>query len=135
MGTLVYDMARIAPFVQGKTGIALSDGATGIGWQRSDGRLVAAALYEGYNGRNIWVHLAAEGAHWLSRVFLRAGFAYPFLVCKVQRLWGRVDASNAAARRFDEHIGFREVARLPGAAYDGGDVLIYCMNREDCRYV
>ena len=135
MGTLVYDMARIAPFVQQRTGIALSQGMTGIGWQQG-GRLVAGVLYEGFDGLNIWVHVAAEaGGRWLTRRFLRAGFAYPFEVCKVARLWGRVDASNAAARRFDEHLGFREVARLPGAAHDGGDVLIYRMSREECRYV
>ena len=134
MAGFIYDMALLAPFVQQRTGIALSQGMTGIGWQRR-GRLVAAALYEGYNGPNVWVHLAAEGAHWLGKTFLRAGFAYPFLVCKVQRLWGRVDASNLAARRFDEHIGFREAARLHGAAHDGGDTIIYCMTREECRYV
>lgn len=134
MGQLVFDMARLAPFVQERTGIRLSQGMRGIGWERG-GRLVAGVLYEGYNGKNIWMHVAAIGSHWLSRKFLLAGFAYPFLVCKVQRLWGRVDASNAAARRFDEHIGFREVARLHGAAHDGGDVLVYCMNREECRYV
>ena len=135
MGTLIYDMARIAPFVKGKTGILLPEGAAGIGWVRH-GRIVAGAIYEGYNGQNIWVHLAGEdGGQWLARPFLRAGFAYPFLVCGVQKLWGRVDASNAEARRFDEHIGFRQVATLPGAAHDGGDVLIYCMARDECRYV
>ena len=135
MGTLVYDMARIAPFVQRKTGVQLAAGAVGIGWLRH-GRLVAGAIYEGYNGKNIWVHLAGDdGGHWLAKPFLRAGFAYPFLVCGVQRLWGRVDESNEEARRFDEHIGFRLVTRLPGASYDGGDTLIYCMAREECRYV
>ena len=135
MGQLIYDMDRIAPFVQRATGVALTQGATGLGWVKH-GRLVAGAIYEGYNGANIWVHLAGdEGGQWLARPFLRAGFAYPFLVCRVQRLWGQVDESNACARRFDEHIGFREVARLKGAAHDGGDVLIYCMAREECRYI
>ena len=103
---------------------------------RKDGELVAAAVYEGFNGRNMWVHLAGvPGQRWMTRDFLRAGFAYPFLVCGVQRLSGYVNSSNLAARRLNEHFGYRVEATLKGAAPDGGDVLIYVMWRKDCRYV
>ena len=62
---------------------------------RKHGALVAAAIYEGFNGQNMWVHLAGlPGARWMTRDFLRAGFAYPFLVCGVKRLSGYVNAGN-----------------------------------------
>ena len=48
---------------------------------------------------------------------------------------GYVDASNTDARRFDEHVGFQEEARLHGAAPDGGDVIIYVMHKKDCRFL
>ena len=84
----------------------------------------------------MWVHLAGlPGARWMTRDFLRAGFAYPFLVCGVKRLSGYVIASNTAACRLNEHLGYRVEATLAGAAPDGGDVLIYVMRKEDCRYV
>lgn len=71
----------------------------------------------------------------MTRDFLRAGFAYPFLVCGVQRLSGYVEACNQQARRLNEHFGYTVETTLRGAAHDGGDVLIYVMWRKDCRYV
>ncbi len=123
-------------FVQSSlVGLAKSDGMTAIGLER-DGVLVAGAVYEGFNGKNMWVHLAGlPGRSWLNREFLQAGFRYPFIQCGVQRLSGYVNASNTDARRFDEHVGFQEEARLRGAAPDGGDVIIYVMRKEDCRFL
>ena len=103
---------------------------------RKHGQLVAAALYEGFNGRNVWVHLAGiPGRKWMTRDFLHAGFAYPFLVCGVHRLSGYVNASNTDACRLNEHLGYQEEARLKGAAPDGGDVILYVMWRENCRFL
>ena len=131
-----YDLEQVLPFAQSLIpGLARTDGMRCIGL-RKDGELVAAAVYEGFNGQNMWVHLAGvPGQRWMTRDFLRAGFAYPFLVCGVQRLSGYVNSSNLAARRLDEHFGYRVEATLKGAAPDGGDVLIYVMWRKDCRYV
>ena len=131
-----YDLEQVLPFAQSLIpGLARSDGMRCIGL-RKDGELVAAAVYEGFNGQNMWVHLAGvPGQRWMTRDFLRAGFAYPFLVCGVQRLSGYVNSSNLAARRLNEHFGYRVEATLKGAAPDGGDVLIYVMWRKDCRHV
>lgn len=131
-----YDLEQVLPFAQSLIpGLARSDGMRCIGL-RKHGELVAAAVYEGFNGQNMWVHLAGlPGQRWMTRDFLRAGFAYPFLVCGVQRLSGYVNSSNLAARRLNEHFGYRVEATLKGAAPDGGDVLIYVMWRKDCRYV
>lgn len=131
-----YDLEQVLPFAQSLIpGLARTDGMRCIGL-RKDGDLVAAAVYEGFNGQNMWVHLAGvPGQRWMTRDFLRAGFAYPFLVCGVQRLSGYVNSSNLAARRLNEHFGYRVEATLKGAAPDGGDVLIYVMWRKDCRYV
>ena len=71
----------------------------------------------------------------MTRDFLRAGFAYPFKVCGVSRLSGYVNESNTDARRLNEHLGYIEEARLRGAAPDGGDVILYVMWRENCRFL
>lgn len=133
---LDYDFDGIFPFAQSLiVGLRRSEDMRAIGLRR-DGHLVAAAVYDGFNGQNIWVHLAGiPGKRWMTREFLRAGFAYPFLVCGVQRLSGYVNASNTEARRLNEHFGYQVEAILRGAAHDGGDVLIYVMWRKDCRYV
>jgi RimJ/RimL family protein N-acetyltransferase len=50
-------------------------------------------------------------------------------------VYARVEANNLAVQRFDEHIGFQKLTTIPGAASDGGDVLVYVMKKEDCRHV
>jgi RimJ/RimL family protein N-acetyltransferase len=134
--SLVYDLSRVLPFVQQHSpGLHETGDMVAIGLER-DGELVAGVLYEGFSGANVWMHVAAQpGARWMIRAYLKACFAYPFGVCKVNRVSGYVNESNRAARRFDEHLGFKEEARLKGAAPDGGDVIVYVMWRKDCRFL
>jgi len=131
-----YDLDLVLPFAQSLIpGLARADGMRCIGL-RKHGDLVAATIYEGFNGRNVWMHVAAApGARWLVRGYLKACFAYPFNVCGVDRVSGYVNDSNHAAKRFDEHLGFTPEARLRGAAPDGGDVILYVMWRENCRFL
>jgi RimJ/RimL family protein N-acetyltransferase len=135
-GVLDFDTETVFQFVRSLVpGLPRFDGMTGIGL-RKDGELVAGVIYEGFNGPNVWMHVAAvPGRSWLNRSYLTACFAYPFIQLGVERVSGYVYASNLDARRFDEHLGFEEEARLKGAAPDGGDVIIYVMWKEGCRYV
>jgi RimJ/RimL family protein N-acetyltransferase len=132
---VILNTSRVFDFVQHRVPLNATAGMQGIGLER-DGDLVAGVIYEGHNGHNIWMHVAAEpGKRWLNRAFLHTCFAYPFEQLKLSRVSGYVEAKNTDARRFDEHLGFKHEATLHGAASDGGDVLIYAMRREDCKYV
>lgn len=133
--TIISSPSRVYEFVNKYTPMNMVTGMKGLGLEE-DGELIAGVLYEGFNGNNIWMHVAAvPGKRWMTREYLRYCFYYPFVECGVQRISGYVNASNTEARRFDEHLGFRQEARLSGAAPDGGDVIIYVMWREECRYV
>lgn len=100
-----------------------------------DGKLIAGVLYEDFNKTNIAAHIAGlPDKKWMCRMFLWAMFDYPFNQLKVKRITGVVAASNLAARRFDEHLGFTLEATLKDAHPDG-DLLIYCMRREQCRWL
>lgn len=133
---LVYDVPRVFEFARSLLpGMRASEGMVAIGLER-DKQLIAGVLYEGINSQNAWMHVAAKPkTNWLTRAYLRACFVYPFVVCDLKRVSGYVDASNKAARRLDEHLGFREEARLQGAATDGGDVILYVMWRNECRFL
>ena len=48
---------------------------------------------------------------------------------------GYVLASNDRAIRFDESLGFHREATLRGVAPDGGDVFMYVMRRDECRFL
>ncbi len=130
--TMTSDTVKVLRFVQQHVPLAACANMTGIGLER-DGELVAGVIYEGYNGFNVWMHVAIPGR--ITPSYLRYCFHYPFIELGCRRVSGYVEASNKAARRFDEHLGFQQEAVLHGAASDGGDVILYRMTREDCRYV
>ena len=132
---IISNPARVWAFVNGFSPVQWAPKMKGIGLERNDA-LAAGVLYEGFNGSNVWMHVAAvPGARWMTREFLNYSFHYPFVEMRAQRISGWVEASNLCARKFDEHLGFTHEATLSGAARDGGDVLIYRMRREDCKYV
>lgn len=132
---IISNPARVFAFVSEIMPMSPVGGMKGIGLEK-DGELIAGALYEGFNGQNVWVHLAGKpGKRWMNREFLWYGFHYPFNEMGVKRLSGYVNASNTDARRLNEHFGYQEEARLKGAAPDGGDVILYVMWRENCRFL
>ena len=134
MQRIVSNPARVLAFMNRHMRLAATAGMKGLGLEK-DGELVAGVAFEGFNGHNVWMHVAAEpGGRWMTRDFLRYCFYYPFEELKVSRVSGYVEASNERALRFDYHLGFKPEARLSGAASDGGDVVVLVMWRGDCRY-
>lgn len=132
---IVSDPARVFVYCTRYLPLNLVAGMKGLGLE-SDGELIAGVVYEGYNRFNVWMHVAAEpGGKWLNRSFLRYCYHYPFVELGCKRVSGYVEASNLASRRFCEHLGYAQEAVLSGAASDGGDVILYVMRREDCRYL
>jgi len=130
-----YDAERVVSFVRQFTPLQWMGGMAGIGLEK-DGVLVAGVIYEGYNRQNVWMHVGAvPGKRWMTKDYLLACFRYPFLVAGCEYVRGYVEASNTVARRFDEHLGFRQEAVLKGAASDGGDVILYVMHRDECRFL
>lgn len=132
--TIISNPARVWEFVRRQLPIPLVANMKGLGLER-DGELIAGVLYEGFNGVNVWMHVATTPGKKWTHEFLRYCFYYPFVEMGCKRVSGAVEASNLVARRFDEHLGFKQEAVLSGAASDGGDVILYAMRREECRYV
>ena len=130
----ISDLMRVWTFVHEHTGVPLSSAMKCLGLER-DGELVCGVLYDGWNGVNMWMHVAIAPGGMLTRQFVHYAFYYPFVEIGCKRLTGLVEANNLAARRFDEHLGFRVEATLAGAASDGGDVLLYAMTRDECRWL
>jgi len=95
------------------------------------GRITAGALYDYCNGASVYMHAAIER---LTREFLWVAFDYPFNQLGVNVIIGLVPEANLKARRFDEHVGFVLNSRIANGDPDG-DLLIYTMNRSQCRYL
>lgn len=106
----------------------------GIGWEK-DGRLVAGVAYANWNGVNVECHIASDKSRkWLTRQYLWTIFDYPFNQLGVKRITVCVGEGNRDSTRFVEHLGFILEAKLK-AAHPTGDLLIYRMDRQDCRFI
>ena len=107
--------------------------AAGIGVQKWDPvwkswKMLAGVAYAQFNGPNVVCHIAAEGKNWATRHYLWMIFDYPFNQLKVKRITVEVGEGNLPSRRFVEHLGFEQEARLEGA-HPTGDLLIYRMRK------
>lgn len=131
---MIFDADVIGPWMASRIdGFQYVPGsASGIARVKDD-RIVAAVLYQDHNGPNVFAHIAVDPGG-LNRRFLSIIFDYPFRQLGVQRITGVVASSNAAARKLDEHLGFELEATLAGAHPDG-DLLIYKMTADKCRWL
>ena len=119
--------------------------ATGIGWRkdggkmagkwRENGEIVAGVAYAEWNGPNVVCHIASDGSkRWLTREYLWTIFDYPFNQLGCKRITVCIGQGNSNSRRFVEHLGFVQEASLSGA-HPTGDLLIYRMFREGCKWI
>jgi RimJ/RimL family protein N-acetyltransferase len=70
-----------------------------------------------------------------SKSFVKAVFSYPFITLGYERLSTVLASSNVETMAFDLHIGFKEEARLIGAAHDGSDQVYLVMYKKDCKWL
>ena len=111
-------------------------GHTAIGLMDQDGVILAGVVYDVFRGYDIQMHVAGVAdKRWLTKTFLQEAFRYPFEQLMVTRVTGLVAASNIAAQRFDEHLGFKLEGRVRKGMPDGDDLLIYGMLRSECRWL
>lgn len=97
-------------------------------------RLIAATAYDGWNGGHVVASIASEGprARWATRPVLRRLFAYPFQ--HVGRITTTTNASDRAISRFNFSLGFIPEAVLRGAWFNGGDMQVWRMMRDECPW-
>jgi len=128
------DPVRVAKWACEKTGGAYSSYLFWAIGMEVDGKLVAAVYYDNYFVNSIFAHVVIEDKTCLTRDAIRAVFDYPFNQLKVNTVIGLVDSANTAAIKFDEHLGFKFLAKIP-EAHRNGDLLLYSMNKSECRWI
>lgn len=132
MGWNIISSPDVGEWVAARAGGKFcADAMQAIGLEKN-GNIIAGVIYERYNGESMWVHVAIEGR--LTPAYLRAIFDYPFVYCDVKKVIGTVSSGNVKAIKFDENLGFTEEARIRDAAPDG-DIIIYTMSKDQCRYI
>jgi len=104
--------------------------STAIGLER-DEELGAGVIYENWNPRSIWCHIAVEGR--LTPKYLAAIFDYPFNICQVDKIIVPVGSENDESLRLVKKMGFVEEGRIKDGRPDG-DIVFLTLARDSCRY-
>ena len=102
-----------------------------IGLER-DGELIAGVIYENFNHKTIWCHIAIENR--ITPFYLAAIFDYPFNVAMTEKIIVSVSDSNEESKKLVQKMGFTEEARIKDACV-GGDMLFFTLSREKCRFI
>ena len=135
MSELIYGQDEtLIEWAQKIIGCKFRADATAIG-RASDGEILAVAVFDGFSECDCNIHIASDGSgHALSRGFLTAAFAYPFIQLNMRRVTGLVPASNTKALKFDYHLGFVFEGRCRNAL-PNDDIIILGMLREECPFL
>ena len=97
-----------------------------------NGELVAGVIYENWNHKSIWCHIAIDGR--LTPRYLAAIFDYPFNICQVEKIIVPVGSDNEESIRLVEKMGFTEEGRIKDARPEG-DLILFTLSRDACRFI
>ena len=125
----LVDGPRVGEWVAAQTGGQFRSDAVAIGLEKN-GEVVAGAIFDSFNGASVVAHVAAQS---VNREWLHAIHWYAFEQLRVNCVIGIVSSDNEKALRFDTHLGFREVTRIPNAC-PAADMVILTLSKEDKRY-
>lgn len=130
---LFFNESEIGPWVCAGTGGSWCEGRGRAIGLKKDGEIVAGVLYEDWNGANIVCHIRGEG-NWASKLFLAVIYDYPFNKLGVKRVTVPIDSTNEKCIKLVKHMGFTLESTLERAT-SFGDLLIFRMFKEDCKYL
>lgn len=107
-----------------------------LGLEDDHGTLLIGAVFESYNGTNMNVALACKShLPFFPRSFLHVCADYCFIKNHCSRITCIVDSSNHASISLVERVGWIEETRLVGAGLRGGDLIVYKMTPETCKWL
>jgi len=125
---------RVSRFVQERTGGTFYDyEAIGI---EKNGVLIGGVVIDEYvENTRCAMACAGDGGRWLSRGFLPIVFDYVFrqLACKVVII--TIESSNEKSIKLMKHIGFLPVYTVRYGGSNGCDLIIFEMQKNDCKYI
>lgn len=98
-----------------------------------NGKIVACIVFSNFRKTSAEVSLIIDkgGA---SKDFFRIACGYAFDFCKWNRVNSLVSPDNLKAIKINEKFGFKKEGYIRKAADNGGDLILYGMLREECRW-
>lgn len=137
VGTVTPELKeQAASILYEKLGLHPTINQQAIMWVDPDDNQVKWIVgYDSFVGKTCQIHTASVGLKSMPRSLIWAGFDYPFKRLGLKVIVSTVDSHNELAMKYNKKLGFQEVMRLEGCHDEGGDIVIFKMNKEDCRWL
>lgn len=131
---------RIADWVSDKieNGQGFFKDYAAIGFENEhDNELVVGVVYTNYHPKiSIEMSVAAVNKKiWAKRENLAIFFKYPFIHLGVRRVSALISARNEKTTKLVRNLGFHLEGIIRNGCADGGDLLLFGMLKEECRYI
>jgi hypothetical protein len=91
--------------------------------------------FDSFLGKTCQIHVVNRNKKYTPKSLIKAVFEYPFCHAGIETLFGIVNSNNKEAMRYDRHLGFKEVNRFEGMHEDGGDIVLFAMKKDECRWI
>jgi hypothetical protein len=104
-------------------------------WVNDEQQVEWVVGYTGFVGKTCQMHVVNLVTRRAPRKLLWAAFDYPFNQLHLQTVLGIVNSKNEQAMKFDRHLGFKELLRLEGQHENGGDLVVFAMDKDECRWI
>jgi hypothetical protein len=104
-------------------------------WVGEDNHIEWVIGYTAFIGKTCQMHMVNLKGGYTPKGLLFGAFDYPFNFLGLEKAFGIVNSLNTKAMEYDKKLGFREAIRFPGMHCDGGDLVVFEMNKADCRWI
>ena len=105
-------------------------------WVDKENKIEWIVGYTAFIGKTCQMHVVnLSDTAYLPKKLVRGAFDYPFNYCGLEKVFGLVDSNNVRAMEYDQKLGFKEAIRFAEMHDSGGDLVVFEMNKADCRWI
>ena len=117
-------------------GVQPSADQQAIFWANPETKVIEWCIgFTAFIGKTCQIHVVNFNKKYTPRKLLWATFDYPFRQLGLESLIGIVNSNNKDAMKYDQNLGFKEVHRFEGMHDDGGDIVVFELRKENCRFI
>lgn len=116
-------------------GVEASADFQAIFWVDENNQIEWVIGYNAFIGKTCQMHMVNLKGGYTPKGLLFAAFDYPFNFLGIEKTFGIVNSLNTRAMVYDIKLGFKEAIRFAGMHRDGGDLVVFEMNKADCRWI
>lgn len=104
-------------------------------WVDEENKIEWVIGYTAFIGKTCQMHMVNLKGGYTPKGLLFGAFDFAFNHCKLEKVFGIVNSQNVKAMEYDQKLGFKEAARFAGMHDDGGDLVVFNMDKADCRWI